>query len=316
MDADGYIAEKKSVILGFLYDLFTPKRLSKHKGIDLPIGGIGNEAKDSQGNSILDKQGNPQKIAGDGQWGHMYIYDDSRNGFLMVGVETAAYGKQNLRTGEVHSKIGAAGELSPFLVRKINDPELHAEQTEQGKCPLSTQGKYNWGCVAITPEYLATLKQHKVTLETAENRGLFLDTLRQPHPKNIKVNNTKQRLSLMNRWQKATHKKTSALKWAFWGGVALAVIGIVIAFIPSPGVTQAIGGFLAKFGITTAVEATTALGCAGAVVGSTAFGLIGKHRVSKANKAIQQVHQDIQAAQRITNRDGEQQWRLSSTARI
>lgn len=261
-DANGSPAEAKSGLLGAISDAFRALvGASKHSGINLAIGGkIPNweGASDSFG-STPDESG---------EWGHMYLHQDTN--IVMVGVEASAPGKHNVRTGESHSKTGAAGELSPFLQKKIDSKALREEQSHAGKAPLSTKEKYNWATVKISPLQLQQM--------IAAEQGTDYVALVRAKPSNAKpfIGEAAQeaRMARMETWAKATKEgnKTSMAAKIF--GFLLFAAGIVLAFTPIPGVSQAVGTWLAAMGVGVATgTATLGAGLAAAAVGLGVFAL-------------------------------------------
>ena len=138
LDAAGSPAEEKSSFFGGFSDVFSyALGRGKHFGIDLAIGGLADNG--------------PQE---NGEWGHMYIHRNDSANLLLIGIEPSAPGMSNARTGEAHSKTGAAGKLSPFLEKKINSQDLRDEQSRAEHAPLSTNAKYNWATVKIDSNQL------------------------------------------------------------------------------------------------------------------------------------------------------------------
>ncbi|STX41062.1 Uncharacterised protein [Legionella donaldsonii] len=257
-DANGSPAEAKSGLLGAISDAFRALvGASKHAGINLAIGG----------NHIASREGasgglgkNPDES---GEWGHMYLHQDTN--IVMVGVEASAPGKHNTRTGESHSKTGAAGELSPFLQKKIDSRELHEEQIKAGKTPLSTKEKYNWATVKISSEQLRQMM--------LADQGADYAALVKAKPDNAQPAEP-NRKEKMEAWAKATKEgnKTSMAAKIF--GFLLFAAGIVLAFAPIPVVSQAVGGWLAGLGLGVATGTVTlGAGLTAAAVGLGVFGL-------------------------------------------
>jgi hypothetical protein len=267
VDASGNLAEIKSLVLGSLIDTFTPLNKSLHWGIDLPIGGKNAKA--------------------DGEWGHMYI--GKSDAMVMVGIEPSAYGKKNKRTQEVHSVLGLSGKLSPFMQPKINSSALAKQQISMGKCPLSTKGKYNWACVKITPLALQSLLTNKLTLTLDQERQEFKTMLTQPHPNSITVQNSESRFRYMQAWQKATNTLNAKNKRAIWGGVILAVIGLVIAVTPIPVVSQALGGLILAIGIKSALVGVGVTAITSGALGFLIGKLIGHIKAHLAEKKLQKL---------------------------
>lgn len=257
-DANGSPAEAKSGLLGAISDAFRALvGASKHAGINLAIGG----------NHIASREGAPDNLGKtpdeSGEWGHMYLHQDTN--IVMVGVEASAPGKHNVRTGEAHSKTGAAGELSPFLQKKIDSSELHAEQIKAGKKPLSTKEKYNWATVKISSEQF---RQMKTPDQDANYAALV-----KAKPGNAQPAGP-MRKAEMEAWAKATKdgNKTSMAAKIF--GFVLFTLGIILAFAPIPGVAQVVGGWLASVGIGVAAGTVTlGAGVTAAAVGLGVFAL-------------------------------------------
>lgn len=285
LDANGNIAETKTGLWSAFLDLLSPitesfrkffklKPRGRHLGINLPIGGEGGTFADQ----VIEAQS--------GQWGHMYIYDDHSNGFMMMGIESSPPLTRNLRTGEFHSLTGRSENHSPFTARKINDPSLHREQQENSRCPISsTKGKYNWACVTIEKSHLRYIFANQNPLENAATRQNFLKSLTEPHRNSVKVRveDRAKRKKLMDLWQKTSNTTNSISTWTFWGGVALTIIGVALTLSPfPPGVSQAIGAFLANIGIKTVAGAACTIGAASMVVGG---GIGRKIRQTQAENA-------------------------------
>ncbi|STX39337.1 hypothetical protein [Legionella feeleii] len=257
-DANGSPAEAKSGLLGAISDAFRALvGASKHAGINLAIGG--NHIASREG--ALDSLGkNPDES---GEWGHMYLHQDTN--IVMVGVEASAPGKHNVRTGEAHSKTGGAGELSPFLQRKIDSRELHEEQIKAGKTPLSTKEKYNWATVKISPEQLRQM--------IAAEQNTDYVALVKAKPDNAQPAEP-NRQEKMEAWAKATKEGNKTSMAAKVLGFLLFAAGIVLAFTPIPGVSQAVGTWLAGMGIGVATGTVTlGAGLTAAAVGLGVFAL-------------------------------------------
>ncbi|MCC5015800.1 hypothetical protein [Legionella sp. 31fI33] len=257
-DANGSPAEAKSGLLGAISDAFRALvGASKHAGINLAIGG----------NHIASREGAPGSLGQhpdeSGEWGHMYLHQDSN--IVMVGIEASAPGKHNVRTGESHSKTGAAGELSPFLQKKIDSRELQQEQVKAGKKPLSTKEKYNWATVKISSDQLRQMM--------LADQGADYAALVKAKPDNAQPAEP-NRKEKMEAWAKATKEgnKTSMAAKIF--GFLLFAAGIVLAFAPIPVVSQAVGGWLAGLGLGVATGTVTlGAGLTAAAVGLGVFGL-------------------------------------------
>lgn len=257
-DANGSPAEAKSGLLGAISDAFRALfGASKHAGINLAIGG----------NHIASREGAPGGLGKNpdesGEWGHMYLHQDSN--IVMVGVEASAPGKHNLRTGEAHSKTGAAGELSPFLQKKIDSKALREEQIEAGKTPLSTKEKYNWATVKISSDQLRQMM--------IADQGADYVALVKAKPDNAQPAE-QNRQEKMEAWAKATKEGNKTSMAAKVLGFLLFAAGIVLAFTPIPGVSQAVGTWLAGMGIGVATGTVTlGAGLTAATVGLGVFAL-------------------------------------------
>lgn len=246
LDAIGNIREIKSLFWGNR----TQKARAKHQGINLPIGGEG---------SIFDNQ----TVTTDGKWGHMYIYDDHADGFMMIGIENSAPQQKNIRTKRSHSALGISGNISPFNAEKLQDKKWHKKIQQQQKCPLTTKS-FNWACVKITPQHLEKILANSVNLNNTQEQNSFKMRLSHPPKNAIRVTSVTERLDQMNKFQKATNVKNShAERWIFGGGVFLTFVGLFLTFSPfPPGVSQAIGSALTLKGAALMMTAPTMLGFA------------------------------------------------------
>ncbi len=271
-DASGSPAESKSGIFGAISDMFRGAGAtigivnSKHYGINLAIGGT------KEDNQVGKNQGvKPQE---NGEWGHMYLYKDSN--ILLVGIEPSATGLTNKRTDEAHSKTGASGELSPFLETKINSMALQQEQLAKGNEPLSVKEKYNWATIKITPAQLLKLESN------VDDDNV---TLVNKVPSDA-ITATPTRTAKMEAWAKATKQANKPSKIAKFMGLALATVGIVVAFVPIPVVAQLLGGAMTALGV----------GIAAGVVGISLFATDIRGSSSAAekiyDKIIKKLHLD------------------------
>ena len=239
IDASGSPAEAKSGFFGAVGDLFRRAGVylgiaqSKHYGINLAIGG----------SNIANREGESLGINPDesGQWGHMYLHKDS--GIVLVGIEPSGPGQTNKRTAEDHSTTGESGTFSPFLEKKINSPALQQDQLKSGKEPLSVEEKYNWATVKMTSAQLnscidATIVDNNVSLvEKTPSNATKAES---------------NRTGKMKAWAIATKEANKPSLLAKVMGGLLIAAGIVVAAVPIPIVTQAIGGSMAALGVAVA----------------------------------------------------------------
>lgn len=269
VDPDGNIAEEKSGLWGAFIDLLTREHHSKHLYINLPIGGEGREEKGGI-------------VAADGQWGHMYIYDDHKNGFMMIGIEQSGPGQRNLRTGKGHSKLGRAGELTAFMAKSIDDRSLHEEQrTTQDKCSISTTVKYNWACVKVTVNNLEEILGETLLFDK-EHINLFKKSLNTPHKHSVLMKKEK-RETLMTQWQQLFEKMNSVSTWACLGGIILASINFTLVISKFPvGIAQAINALMVGMGVETVFCASLLMASTGLILGAIVGG---GFRLIQANNA-------------------------------
>lgn len=241
IDANGNIREIKAPFTGWLF--------KKHYGIDLPIGGNkGTYHRDDQSYTICE----------DGQWGHMYIYDDHMNGFMMFGVENSAPLKRNIRTNQTHSIFSTSNPISAFNVTKLGGKKKLAPGEV---CPL-TINSYNWACVKITREHLKHIQDTPLLLDDDTQRKTFIERLKQPPKTAIEIKNPAERFEQMKKFQNATRVKNSHTeRWLFGGGIFLTIVGLFLTFSPfPPGVSQAIGSALTLKGAAMMMTVPTIMG--------------------------------------------------------
>jgi len=239
VDASGHSAEIKSGLWGAVVDLGRYLiNKSNHYGINLAVGGR-QPSKQGPGKTQIPDES--------GQWGHMYLHKDKN--IVLVGIEASAPNKHNLRTGEAHSKTGGAGEYSAFLEYKINSTALQDDQKKDNKCPLSTKEKNNWANISISPEQFKKLKIQVSSIESTNSQDGYSKLVNKT-PSNA-TEAASDRFEQMSNWASATKKgnKTSFLAKAL--GVLMIVAGIVLAAVPIPIVTQALGGGLIADGRAT-----------------------------------------------------------------
>ncbi len=277
-DANGNITEIKSHLRAW----WSAKNRSKHLGINLPIGGEGSEYKD-------------QKITTDGNWGHMYIYDDHAVGIMMVGIQNSAPLQRNVRTLRYHNPLATSGTTSSFYCERLQDKSWHQHLSEMRRCPLTVK-QYNWACVKITDNVVNDLVANPLLLDTEPARENFIRRLRLPPKNAYEVTDPAKRLDQMEKFQKATRAKAKARnaknsrygKWAAAGGVVLTVIGLALSLSPfPPGVAQAIGGTLAGIGIKTIASVALTMTLP-AILGNAVYGVHREHldnAIEKWNKA-------------------------------
>jgi len=267
IDASGSPAEAKSGLIGAIFD--AARGLvgkSKHYGINLAIGG----------SNKLNKEGHSQDELPDesGQWGHMYLHKDSN--IVLVGIEPSGPGVTNKRTQEAHSKTGGAGEHSPFLEYKINSEALQQEQRNKGNNPLSVKEKYNWATIKVTPQQLDQL----MTADDADNHASLVNKIpanaAPPAPNHVEK---------MQAWSHATKKSNKPSMFAKVMGGLLIAVGIVIAAVPIPVVTQAIGGGIAAIGI-------------GIAAGLVGLGLVGSDIRGSQSAAQKQYEKNLAKIER------------------
>jgi hypothetical protein len=233
-DANGSPAETKSGIAGFLADTF--KAIigsSPHAGINLAIGG----------SHRVNMEGNKDSLGllpdESGSWGHLYLH--KARDLVLLGIESSAPSTTNIRTQEGHSTLGASGDLSPFLEKKINTKALHDSQALDGKTRLSTEDKYNWATVKVSKAQLAAM------LKTAEQENNCTDLVSKI-PDNATQAET-HREAKMNAWAKATTQANKPSTLGMVIGSLLITLGVIIAAIPIPIIAQTIGSGLFALGI-------------------------------------------------------------------
>ena len=230
-DASGSPAEAKSGLLGAIEDAFRyVLGRSKHYGINIAVGGAHIENK--EGNAVGE---NP---AENGEWGHIYLHQD--DDMVMFGIEGSAPGKSQKRTGDAHSKTGAASEYSPFLEMKIDSAGLHETQTS----PISTRNKYNWASVKVSHKAFTDMKTEAAGFEAA---GASYTGLVHKTPDNAEKPSA-DRQEKMQAWAKATKDGNKKSLLSIIAGLFLIGLGIAIALTPIPGVSQAVGAGIAAFG--------------------------------------------------------------------
>ncbi|MCC5792765.1 MAG: hypothetical protein JJT82_09205 [Legionellaceae bacterium] len=278
MDASGSPAETKSGLWGVIADVgrtllrtfgkafysSTKAEHVGHYGLNLAIGGSQIPAREGNTEALQ------QRPDESGEWGHMYLH--KARDLLLLGLEPSAPGKNNRRTGETHSTTGASGERSGFLELKINSKALHEAQIASGKTPLSTTEKYNWATVKLSTEQCEALYQEAKEREQPDTTQSYAELVYQTPPGAEKA--APERMQKMQAWAKAT-KNGNKTSWAakLCGGLLVAA-GIVLALVPIPVVTQALGGSMIALGAGLAIG----------VVGASLFGYGSYRNTAKASE--------------------------------
>ncbi len=278
VDADEKPAEDKgffSNLRNFLYK-FLSKKYYPQWQMHLPVGGYGSTIP-----------GTDIQVTDNGKNGTVLVRRDGP--MVMFGIEASTFSifnSKNQRTNASHSFTGAAGKLSPFMALKLDDPVSIQRQKDDGKIPFThaKKHKYNWACVTITEDILHDLKQ--------PDKQLTIDHLFENHPKFRKYvgdDLIKNAQAYARDWQQATDistKSSAKSSQSYWKnsakwGIALAIIGFAISFIPG---VAAIGVPMMAIGLKVAIAAPVVGAVGGLIVGAVSALPYTKHAHHKGAK--------------------------------